>query len=80
MGVANGENGRPEGSMGVDAADYDGTGRLSIFVANFQGEFHALYRNNGPGQPFHHASVRTGIAAPSVVDGKSPFASVKSRP
>lgn len=63
MGVAQGESGKPEGSMGVDVADYDGSGRLSIFVANFEGEVHALYRNTGPDKPFHHVSTRAGIAA-----------------
>src|SRR5262249_11448879 len=36
------EGGKPDGSMGVDAADYDGTGLFSIFVTNFQFESHAL--------------------------------------
>src|SRR5262249_1203760 len=33
-GVARDDNGVPNGSMGVDAADYDGTGRPSIWVTN----------------------------------------------
>jgi hypothetical protein len=37
--------GEPEGSMGIDAADYDGSGRPSIFVTNYEHELHALYRN-----------------------------------
>jgi hypothetical protein len=43
------DRGQPNGSMGVDAADYDGTGRASIFVTNYEGELHALYRNLGNG-------------------------------
>jgi len=51
-----------QGSMGVDAADCDGSGRFSIFVTNFQGEAHALYRNLGKGQ-FQYVSEAAGIAA-----------------
>jgi hypothetical protein len=60
--VAAGETGKPNGSMGVDTADYDGSGLFSIFVANFQGEVHDLYRNTGRGV-FAHASVMAGITA-----------------
>ena len=31
--------------MGVDAADYDGSGRPSLLVTNYQNELPALYRN-----------------------------------
>ena len=37
--------GKPNGSMGVDAADFDGSGRASILVTNYQNELPALYRN-----------------------------------
>jgi hypothetical protein len=46
-GTAVDEDGSPNGSMGVSAADVDGTGNFSIFVANYQNEAHALYRNRG---------------------------------
>jgi hypothetical protein len=59
-GVAVDDHGLYNGSMGVDAADYDGSGRPSLFVANFQGEFHALYRNLAPGR-FRHHSQAAGI-------------------
>jgi hypothetical protein len=45
LGVARDDDGRVNGSMGVDAADYDGSGRPSLLVTNFQDELHALYRN-----------------------------------
>src|SRR5207244_8181155 len=61
-GAAYDDNGKPQGSMGVDAADYDGSGRFSLFVSNFQYEAHALYRNLGRGQ-FHFTSGAAGIAA-----------------
>ncbi len=37
--------GTPNGSMGVDLADFDGSGLASIWVTNYEGELHALYRN-----------------------------------
>jgi hypothetical protein len=61
-GAAYDEGGRPTGSMGVDAADCDGTGRPSLFVTNFEGEEHALYRNLG-GSRFRYASRVAGVAA-----------------
>ena len=61
-GAAHDAIGRSTGSMGVDAADYNGSGLLSVFVANYQNETHALYRNQGRGQ-FVHASQVTGITS-----------------
>jgi hypothetical protein len=61
-GVAVDENGIFNGSMGVDVADYDGSGRASIFVTNFQNEIHALYQNLGR-ERFVHQSHLSGIAA-----------------
>ena len=55
-GVAVDEHGLFNGSMGVDAADYDGSGRPSLLVANYQGEFHALYRNLGGGRFRYHTA------------------------
>lgn len=65
-GVAGDESGHFNGSMGVDVADFDGSGRASIWVTNFQGEIHALYRNLGypsPREAFDHHSRVAGIAA-----------------
>jgi hypothetical protein len=61
-GVAYSSQGKEQGSMGVDAADHDGTGRFSLFVTNYQLEAHALYRNLGRGQ-FRHVSDAAGISA-----------------
>ena len=61
-GVAVDESGRYNGSMGTDAADYDGTGRAAIWVTNFQGELHALYHNLG-GEVFDFRSRKVGIGA-----------------
>jgi hypothetical protein len=46
-GVAFDENGVARGGMGIDAADYDGSGRASLVIGNFDGEMVALYQNAG---------------------------------
>jgi hypothetical protein len=46
-GLAYGAAGNAEASMGVDVGDYDGDGRLDLFVTNFQNETDALYHNDG---------------------------------
>jgi hypothetical protein len=60
-GTAYDSEGRPQGGMGVDFADYDGDGRLDLFVANFGDEPKSLYRNAGNGV-FTHAAAQTGLA------------------
>jgi hypothetical protein len=59
-GVATDDNGLYNGSMGVDAADYDGSGRPALFVTNFQSEVHALYRNID-GDRFQHYAQAAGL-------------------
>ena len=44
-GVALDGGGSPNGSMGVDAGDPEGTGKPALWVTNYENEFHALYRN-----------------------------------
>ena len=41
------ENGQARSGMGVDAADFDGDGRVDLFVANVDQEMFSLYRNEG---------------------------------
>ena len=48
-GVAFSEAGTPRAGMGVDTADYDGSGRQGIVIGNFTNESMALYRNDGSG-------------------------------
>ena len=48
-GVAFDSNGRSQAGMGVDAADYDGDGRLDIIKSNFSDETPTLYHNEGHG-------------------------------
>ena len=48
-GVAFSESGTARAGMGVDAADYDGSGRQSVVIGNFTNESIALYHNDGTG-------------------------------
>jgi hypothetical protein len=59
-GVAYDDQGLPNGSMGVDCCDFNGDGRPDLWVANYERESFALYRNEGRGQ-FLHVSRRHGI-------------------
>jgi hypothetical protein len=61
-GVAVSETGVADGSMGVAAADYDGSGRPSLWVTNYENEIHALYRNVG-NNFFLFSTQVSGIAA-----------------
>ncbi|PYV07542.1 MAG: CRTAC1 family protein, partial [Acidobacteria bacterium] len=58
-GVAVDEDGREQASMGVDFGDYDGDGRLDLYVTNFSDEPNALYRNLG-GDLFRDLTRRAG--------------------
>ena len=46
-GMGFSETGVARGGMGIDAADYDRSGRQSLVIGNFAGEMVALYRNEG---------------------------------
>jgi hypothetical protein len=48
-GVAFSEAGVARAGMGVDAADYDGSGRPSLLIGNFSNQMMALYHNEGRG-------------------------------
>jgi hypothetical protein len=48
-GVAFSESGVARGAMGIDAGDYDGSGRQSLVIGNFSNEMIALYHNEGRG-------------------------------
>lgn len=63
-GVALGESGRPRAGMGVDAADYDDSGRPSLVIGNFPSEKMALYQNHGRGL-FVDMAARTAIGRAS---------------
>ncbi|MBV9267684.1 MAG: CRTAC1 family protein, partial [Acidobacteriaceae bacterium] len=48
-GVAFGEDGVARGAMGVDAIDYDHSGKPHLLVGNFANQMIALYHNEGNG-------------------------------
>jgi hypothetical protein len=58
-GVAFSEAGVARAGMGVDAADYDGSGRPSIIIGNFSNEMMALYHNEGTGLFIDEAPTST---------------------
>ena len=60
-GSAYNEDGHEQAGMGVAAADYDGDGRLDLFVTNFADDANSIYRNRGDGF-FLDSSVLAGVA------------------
>ena len=59
-GVALSASGVMRAGMGVDAADYDGDGRLDFIITNYQYEPNSLYRNEGELR-FTDESQSTGL-------------------
>ena len=58
-GVAFNEAGVARAGMGVDAADYDGSGRQSLVIGNFSNEMMSLYSNEGTGLFIDEAPTST---------------------
>lgn len=58
-GVAFNEAGVARAGMGVDAADYDASGRQSLIIGNFSNEMMALYKNEGTGLFIDEAPTTT---------------------
>ena len=65
-GVAFSEDGVARAGMGVDAADYDRSGRPSLIVGNFSNEMMALYHNEGNGL-FIDESPRSALGRGSLL-------------
>ncbi|QDU11951.1 CRTAC1 family protein [Gimesia aquarii] len=61
-GAAVDDLGTPNGSMGVDIMDYNQDGLTDLWVANYEKEAFALYRNDGDAQ-FLHVSNDTGVTS-----------------
>jgi hypothetical protein len=64
-GVARDDRGSANGSMGVDAADYDRRGRAALLVTNYESELPGLYSNvseKGKAR-FVYDTNRTGLGA-----------------
>jgi len=64
-GTAVSGDGSEQGSMGVAVADYNHTGRFSIYITNFADEFNTLYRNDGSWN-FTDVSYDSGVALASL--------------
>jgi hypothetical protein len=64
-GVAFSEAGTARAGMGVDAGDFDGSGRQGIVVGNFTNESMALYSNDGSGL-FTDDAPKSGIGKMSA--------------
>ena len=64
-GAAVNRDGRPEGSMGVDAGDFDADGDGDLFMTHIATETNTLYVNDGLGL-FEDRTVRVGLGPPSL--------------
>jgi hypothetical protein len=66
-GISLSGDGTQLGNMGVDFADYDHSGRFSLFITTFQEQPKVLWRNTGP-NGFEDVSWPSGIGRPSYQD------------
>lgn len=64
-GAALGPGGQRIAGMGIEAADFDGSGRPSLFVTNFQRSPNVLLLNRG-NLRFEDASFQSGLGGPSL--------------
>ena len=64
-GTAVSADGSEQGSMGVAVADYNHTGKFSIYVTNFADEENALYKNLG-NYDFRDVSYDAGVAVATL--------------
>ena len=64
-GAAVSEDGAEQGCMGVAVADYNGDGRLDLYVTTFAEEYYPLRRNDGA-VGFTDVSFKSGVAPPSM--------------
>jgi hypothetical protein len=66
-GISLSGDGTQLGNMGVDFADYDHSGRFSLFITTFQEQPKALWRNTGA-NGFEDVSWPSGVGRPSYQD------------
>jgi hypothetical protein len=65
-GVALSGSGRAQAGMGVDAADFNGDGRLDLITTHFSDDYHTLYEAGDRGL-FTDVSYKAGLANPPLV-------------
>jgi hypothetical protein len=65
-GVAYSDEGVARGAMGVDASDYDRSGRPHLLVGNFSNQMLGLYHNEGKGF-FHDEAPRSPLGRASLL-------------
>ena len=63
-GIALSEEGRAQSGMGLEAGDFNGDGRLDLFITNFSHDHNTLYENLGDAA-FRDSSYSTGVAETS---------------
>jgi enediyne biosynthesis protein E4 len=63
-GVAFSADGRARAGMGIDAADFENSGRMGVAVTNFDNEMAGLYRSIGPGL-YQDVAMSAGVGAAS---------------
>ena len=59
-GVAFSADGKARAGMGVDAGDFDNSGRTGLAITNFEGEMIGLYRAQEPGV-YQDVAIRAGV-------------------
>ena len=64
-GVSVASDGMPRAGMGTDVGDFDGDGRLDVFVTNHEFEGHTLFHNLGGGL-FEDVTFKTGVGAATL--------------
>jgi hypothetical protein len=62
-GLAFSSEGKARAGMGVDAADFDNSGRTGIIITNFDNEMIGLYRANAKG--YDDVAMQTGLGSAS---------------
>ena len=63
-GVAFSADGKARAGMGVDAGDFDNSGRAGLAITNFENEMIGLYREVAPGR-FEDVAMKAGVGQPS---------------
>jgi hypothetical protein len=63
-GIAFSAEGKARAGMGVDAGDFDNSGRAGVAITNFDNEMIGLYRSDGQGN-YSDIAIESGVGLPS---------------